>query len=78
MSSRLSSLPYLTLVFLQGDSKNFILLIGNSELYMPLFSVSVGYVHVFMYVPIHVCACAWVPACAFVWNLKADNISLSP
>lgn len=76
MSSRLSSLPYLTSVSLQGDFKNFILLIGNSELYLPLFSVSVGYMHVFMYVPIHVGA--RVPACAFVWNLKSDNMSFSP
>lgn len=76
MSSRLRSLPYLPSVSLQSDSKNFILLIGNSELYTPLFSVSVGYVHVFMYVPIHVGA--RVQACAFVWNLKADNMSLSP
>lgn len=43
---------------------------------MPLFAARVGYVHVFMYVPIHVGA--WVHACAFVWNLKAENKSLSP
>lgn len=75
MSSRLSSLRYLTSVSLQGDSKNFIFLIGNSELYTPLFSVSVGYLHVLMYVPIHVGS--WVHVCAFVWNLKANNMSLS-
>lgn len=38
-------------------------------MHLPLFSVTMEYVHASVRVPIHVGA--WVHMCAFLWNLKA-------